>query len=283
MKILRSFEITSSHGKKMKPHSYWIIQRLVLWIILTTVVFTIHAQAKPKTILAIFAHPDDENMIGPVLAKYARLGHNVYVIIVTDGKDGTRVTKIPAGDSLGALRQQESICACQKLGINPPIYLHIDRLDTKFGVRPYLTGRKRAMAELKKHIETINPHVLITFGPDGEYGHSEHIVIGAMVTELLLKEGWVDQYPLYFPVDIEEDVKDNDELSYIDKRYINLKVVFTPEDGQKMLDAARCYVTQFLPEEIEELVQVTAKNTSRTKHFRRFVADDSMRTEFWDK
>jgi len=89
-------------------------------------------------------------MIGHVLAKYARLGHKVYVIIATDGKDGTRVTSIPAGDSLGKLRQLESICACEKLGINPTIYFHIDRLDTKFGVRPYLNGRKKLLVELKK-------------------------------------------------------------------------------------------------------------------------------------
>jgi hypothetical protein len=48
-----------------------------------------------KTILGIFAHPDDENMVGSVLAKYARQGSKVYVIIATDGKYGTRVTKIP--------------------------------------------------------------------------------------------------------------------------------------------------------------------------------------------
>ncbi|MBL7833082.1 MAG: PIG-L family deacetylase [Cyclobacteriaceae bacterium] len=240
------------------------------------------AQPKQKTLLAIFAHPDDENMIGPVLAKYARLGHNVYVIIATDGKDGTRVTKIPAGDSLGRLRQQETICACQKLEINPPIYLQIDRLDTKHGVRPYLNGRKKAMAEVKRYIEKLKPDVLLTFGPDGEYGHSEHIVTGALVTEVLLKEGWVDKYPLYFPVDIQEDVMDNDDLSYIDKKYINLKVVFSDEDGQKMIEAAKCYVTQFTPEEISELVETASKNKSNTKYFRKFVVTNKTQAEFWD-
>jgi len=136
---------------------------LTFLIICLTFVLTVSGQTNKKTILGIFPHPDDENMIGSVLAKYSRLGHNVYIIIATDGKDGTRVTKIPAGDSLGAIRQQESICACEKLKINPPIYLHIDRLDTKFGVRPYLNGRKKAMEELKKHIQKINPDVLLTF------------------------------------------------------------------------------------------------------------------------
>ncbi|MBK8415121.1 MAG: hypothetical protein IPL22_11940 [Bacteroidetes bacterium] len=54
------------------------------------------------------------------------------------------------------------------------------------------------MTKLKKHIELLQPDVLITFGPDGEYGHSEHIVTSAVVQEVLLREGWVEKYPLFF-------------------------------------------------------------------------------------
>lgn len=258
------------------------MRSLTLIIISLAIVFSSSGQTVSKTILGIFPHPDDENMIGAVLAKYARLGHQVYIIIATDGKDGTRVTKIPAGDSLGLIRQQESICACEKLKINPPIYLHIDRLDTKFGTRPYLNGRKKAMEELKKYIEKIDPDVLLTFGPDGEYGHSEHIVTGAIVTEILLKEGWVEKYPLYFPVDIKEDVIDNEELSYIDKKYINLKVVYADEDKQRMIEAGKCYVTQFTPEEMKEMADAVTKSKANTKYFRRFMVSGGSRREFWD-
>jgi LmbE family N-acetylglucosaminyl deacetylase len=251
-------------------------------MICLTLSLSASGQTSKKTILAIFPHPDDENMIGHVLAKYSRLGHSVHVIIATDGQNGTRVTSIPAGDSLGILRQRETECACEKLKINPPIYLHIERLDTKFGVRPYLNGRKKGMAEIKNHIERIKPDVLLTFGPDGEYGHSEHIVTGAMVTELLLKEGWVDKYPLYYPVDIKQDVTDNDDLSYIDKKYINLKVVYSDEDEQKMIEAAKCYVTQVTPDEIKDLIDMVTKDKANTKYFRKFIVSQKTRTEFWD-
>jgi LmbE family N-acetylglucosaminyl deacetylase len=247
-----------------------------------TIGFAAIGQSNKKTILGIFPHPDDENMIGHVLAKYARLGHNVYIIIATDGQNGARITRIPAGDSLGQLRLRESECACEKLKINPPIYLHIERLDTKFGVRPYLNSRKKAMQEFKSHIERLKPDVILTFGPDGEYGHSEHIVTGAMVTELLLTEGWVDKYPLYFPVDIKEDVTDNDDLSYIDKNYINLKVVYSDQDEQRMVEAAKCYVTQFTPEEMKELIESVTKDKANTKFFRRFIVSQENRSEFWE-
>jgi len=232
-------------------------------------VFSVTAQKGSRTILGIFAHPDDENMIGHVLAKYARLGNKVYIIIATDGKDGTRVTKIPAGDSLGKLRQLESICACKKLGIRPPIYLQIDRLDTKYGVRPYLNGHKKLLEELKKYILQLKPAVLLTFGPDGEYGHSEHIVVGAAVTELLLKEGWVDKYPLYFAADKKEDVTDDDDLSYVHESYVNVKISYSEADEEKSIEAAKCYVTQTTPEEIQELVDRKSK-TPNFKYFRRF-------------
>ncbi len=239
-----------------------------------------NGQQKAKTILGIFPHPDDENMIGDVLAKYARQGHQVYVIIATDGKDGTRVTKIPAGDSLGKLRQQESICACEKLGINPPVYLHIDRLDTKFGVRPYLNSHKKLLEELKKYIQQLQPDILITFGPDGEYGHSEHIVTGATVIDLLLREGWVNKYPLYFPTYIKEDVTDEEDLSFVAKQYINVRISVSDEDEQKLIEAAKCYVTQTTQEEIKELIERKSKDKSNIKFFRRFYVNKGIKNEF---
>src|SRR5687768_1975236 len=96
------------------------------------------AAAQPqKTLLAIFPHPDDETAVGDVLVKYASQGYKVQVLTATDGKDGTRVTKIPAGEKLGNLRKDESRCAAKKLGIEPPIFLGIERLDTKIGVGAY--------------------------------------------------------------------------------------------------------------------------------------------------
>src|SRR6187402_993710 len=86
-------------------------------------------RATQKTILTVVAHPDDEMAIGDVLVKYRRLGYKVYVIIATDGKEGVRVTSIPAGDSLGNIRKNESICGCKTMGIEPPVFLSIDRLD----------------------------------------------------------------------------------------------------------------------------------------------------------
>lgn len=254
-----------------------IIFLLLSFLLFTSIAF---GQTKPKTILGIFAHPDDENMIGHVLAKYARLGHKVYIVIATDGKDGTRVTNIPAGDSLGKLRQLESVCACEKLGINPPIYFHIDRLDTKYGVRPYLNGLKQFSEKLKTNIQQLQPDLLITFGPEGEYGHSEHIVTGATVIDLLLREGWVEKYPLYFPIDKKGDVTEEDGNSFADEKYLNVAITYSDSDELKSFEAAKCYVTQFKPQEVKELIETEAANKSNTKYFRKFSVSKGLKTEF---
>ena len=44
--------------------------------------------SKEKTLLAVFAHPDDESTVGPVLAKYVREGATVHLVIATDGRLG---------------------------------------------------------------------------------------------------------------------------------------------------------------------------------------------------
>jgi LmbE family N-acetylglucosaminyl deacetylase len=138
------------------------------------------------------------------------------------------------------------------------------------------------MKALKKYLQHFQPDVLLTFGPDGEYGHSEHIVTGAMVTELLLREAWVEKYPIYFPVDVEEDVMEDDELGYVDKQYLNLKITYTDEDEQKMINAAKCYDTQFTAQEIQELIEEVTKDKSNRKYFRKFNVTKEMKTEFWD-
>ena len=71
------------------------------------------AQAQPdsydgKVVMAVFAHPDDEGTVGPVLTKYARQGAEVILVIATDGRLGTNdFSGLTAGDGLAAIRRDE--------------------------------------------------------------------------------------------------------------------------------------------------------------------------------
>ncbi|MFT3935680.1 MAG: PIG-L family deacetylase [Chitinophagaceae bacterium] len=232
-----------------------------------------------KTILFIGAHPDDETAISEVLNKYARLGNRVFVIIATNGKDGTRVTKIPAGDSLGNLRKAESACGCKTLSLEPPVFLEIERLDTKIGVGKYFKEHERFMDSLRIRIPCINPDIIITAGPDGDTHHSEHIVVGATVTELLLAEGWVEKYPLYHFA-WKKGTESVDPGGYVDAQYYNVKIVFTAEDEKKAIAAMNCYTTQYTPEELKEEAERKIKDTENAIYFRRFVTSKGMRNDF---
>jgi len=222
-----------------------------------------------KTILTVVAHPDDEMAIADVLVKYRRLGYKVYVIIATDGKDGVRVTPIPAGDSLGSIRKKESTCGCKTMDIEPPVFLSIDRLDTKIGVRNYFNAHKQLLDSLIQKIASINPDIIITFGPDGDSHHAEHIVVGSAVTEVLLQKGWVEKYPLYY-IAYNKYYGEMSDLGYMDEKYINVEVSYSQEDELIGLAANKCFVSQSTAAEMKEDYESKLKDTANKSFFRRF-------------
>lgn len=254
------------------------MQKIILLVGILLVTLPVLSQKK-RTILFIGAHPDDETAVSDVLTKYARLGNKVFIIIATDGKYGTRVTTIPEGDSLGKLRKMETTCACAKMGIEPPIFLAIERLDTKIGVGKYFKCHQQLLDSLKIKIPAIKPDAILTFGPDGDTHHSEHIVTGGAVTELLLSEGWVDKYPLYYFA-WKKGTNFLDDLGYVDDQYFNVQIDYSQEDENKALDAYRCYTTQFTPEEFNVDREIKLKDTNNRFYFRRFVVKKGLRQDF---
>ena len=61
------------------------------------------ARSGAPVLLAIFAHPDDEASVAPVLAKYASEGVRVYLAVATDGRLGVSPhAGFAAGDELAA-------------------------------------------------------------------------------------------------------------------------------------------------------------------------------------
>ena len=249
-----------------------------LILLLFAAVIPVAGQRSP-TLLAIFPHPDDETAVGEVFIKYAALGYKVQLIIATDGNDGTRVTKIPAGEELGRLRKEESRCGARKLGIQGPIFLGIERLDTKIGVGKYFAAHKQFLGQLRTRIPEIDPTLIITFGPDGDTSHSEHIVAGAAVTELLLSEGWVEKYPLYY-LAWPKEIGEKFDLGYVNEKYMNVKVEYSQAIEDKALEIMPCYVTQFTPEEIKEDREKKIADRSNTSYFRRFAVDKRITNGF---
>lgn len=125
------------------------------------------------TLLAIFAHPDDETFrAGGTLALLTQLGVTVNLLCATRGEMG-----IPdvAPKQAGIIRQQELVCACRALGISPPQFLGYTD-----GTLPQV-DEKEAIAQLAKNIRQLRPQVLLTWPPEGVSGHPDHITISRWV------------------------------------------------------------------------------------------------------
>jgi LmbE family N-acetylglucosaminyl deacetylase len=131
------------------------------------------------SLLGVFAHPDDEGSCSGSLAKYvAEAGAKAYVACATrgDGVDAEIKNEAATRETLGQVRSQELRCACETLGVEPPIFLGYQ--DGEVDKIP-LDDAARRMAKL---IRELCPLVVITHGPEGGYGHPDHIAVSAFTT-----------------------------------------------------------------------------------------------------
>ncbi len=142
-------------------------------------------------LLCVFAHPDDEVFCaGGTIAKYAAEGHEVMVVSATRGDAGQiRDAKIATRRTLGKVREQELIMSCRHLGTQ-----HALCLDYGDGTLNTLDIQV-LIEDIIKIIREYRPEVVITFGPDGAYGHPDHIVIGEATTLACALAANADQFP----------------------------------------------------------------------------------------
>jgi len=221
----------------------------------------LRAQQKPRVLLAVFAHPDDEGVVGPVLAHYAREGVKVYLAIATKGEKGAFPhSGIPPGDQLASVRQQEARCSCQQLGINPPIFFGLNDGEIGMITRPPAQNVQAVANNLEKLIGTLNPNVILTFGPDGGYGHPDHRLVSAAVTQVIQsKKSPIKLFYVGFSV---EEVKLLDEIDSgvhwhaTDSSYLSVRIPVTESDQLAALHSLQCHKSQFDPEQMQKLATV---------------------------
>ncbi|MCB1019906.1 MAG: PIG-L family deacetylase, partial [Acidobacteria bacterium] len=139
-------------------------------LVLSLAALAASAQAQDRaTILAVFAHPDDETTVAPALAKYAAEGHDVYLATITSGQAGNANTDIPKGPKLGEAREAESRCSAAALGIHEPFLLGFQD-----GATTPADTQNAIAARLTEIFEQVRPDIVITWGPDGLTGHPDH-------------------------------------------------------------------------------------------------------------
>lgn len=130
-------------------------------------------------LIAILAHPDDESLgTGGTLARYAAEGVHVSLVTATRGERGWfgDSAEYPGPTALGRIREAELYAAADALGVRDVALLEyldgeLDRVDPT-----------DAISHLAYHLRRVRPHVVITFDPNGLYGHPDHIAISQFTT-----------------------------------------------------------------------------------------------------
>ena len=137
------------------------------------------SQKRPLTILAFFAHPDDETVfLGGTLAYLATEGAQIHFLSATRGEGG-EMGDPPICDryELGRVREKEMGCAVKSLGGTELSFLGFK--DPEVGPEGELYAFSEdldpVVKELLVILEKVKPDVILTHGPAGEYGHPAHI------------------------------------------------------------------------------------------------------------
>lgn len=133
--------------------------------------------------MCVLAHPDDESLgTGGTLAKYSQEGVETYLVTATRGERGRcgGCDENAGIKEVGRIREAELRNAAAKLGVREVNLLdYIDKdLDQ--------AEPQEVIAKIVYQLRDKRPHVVLTFGPEGAYGHPDHIAIGQFTTAAII-------------------------------------------------------------------------------------------------
>ena len=129
------------------------------------------------SVLSVWAHPDDECYLSAGLMALARdNGERVVCVTATRGERGTDDPENWPPDRLAPVRERELARSMEILGVAEHRWLgHCDgevaSVSDEVGV-----------AQIAEIIAAVRPDTVVTFGPDGMTGHSDHITVGRWST-----------------------------------------------------------------------------------------------------
>lgn len=139
-------------------------------------------------VLFIFAHPDDETFgCGGLLALLHDQGAITSYVVATRGEVGEiQVEGLATPETLGPVREVELRSAMEILGLTELRLLGY-RDSGMAGTSPnddprafVRAAREEVVAHLVGQIRALRPSTVITFGPDGIYGHPDHVRISEL-------------------------------------------------------------------------------------------------------
>jgi LmbE family N-acetylglucosaminyl deacetylase len=140
--------------------------------------------------MAVLAHPDDESLgCGGTLAKYASEGVETFLLTATRGDSGRYrghrpgEAGHPGRSALASLRERELHAAADVLGVHDVSLLdyrdqELDRAEPR-----------QIIESIAAQLRRVRPDVVVTFAPDGAYGHPDHIAISQFTAAAIVAAG----------------------------------------------------------------------------------------------
>ncbi len=132
---------------------------------------------KLGTVVAVWAHPDDEAFLaGGLMALAAEAASRVVCVTATRGEHGTSNPRRWPPARLGAVRERELAASLTVLGVKEHHWLGIEdgACATVSPIRP--------VATIARLIRDVAADTVVTFGPDGLTGHSDHRAVSRWTT-----------------------------------------------------------------------------------------------------
>lgn len=202
-------------------------------------------------LLVVLAHPDDESMgTGGLILRHTRPGIAVHLICSTRGEQGWGGK--PSGarkEDLSGIRTAELEAAAAALALSS-----VELWDYPDGGAARW-NQDEITAKVRAYAERLRPAAVVTWGPDGGYGHPDHIAIGrctdaavAGIDESVrpaLYHLAVDaQLAVFYREALQLNGQGGGVLPIVVTDHVDLVLELSPEEVQMKLRAIDCHASQ---------------------------------------
>ena len=204
-----------------------------------------------KGLLVVLSHPDDESMgTGGLVLRHTRAGVAVNLICATRGEKGWVGKPLGAREEdLADIRTAELEAAASALGIVG--YELWDYPDG--GVEG--SDQAEITERIKQRIAALAPAVVVGWGPDGAYGHPDHVAMGRC-TDMAVAAFEEERRPLLCHAAIDAalakayrstialDAEESGSLPLVVQERVDFVIELSPEEVQMKLRAIDCHQSQ---------------------------------------
>jgi LmbE family N-acetylglucosaminyl deacetylase len=201
-------------------------------------------------LLLVLAHPDDESMgTGGVILRHTRNGIPTHLVCATYGEKGWLGKPVGAKpEDLGEIRTKELESASEALGL-----AGVELWDYPDGGLAQ-SDHQEITQRIWEQVSRLRPRAVVGWGPDGSYGHPDHITIGACTDAAVsaMTEGERpglyhlanDQQLADFYHEAQRLTASPNGMQMIVQQHVDVVVELDPDEMMMKLRAIECYPSQ---------------------------------------